>query len=230
MTELELKLLVEGFDVDDDAQISGLYENFDATAARMSGLVTITMRVPRDGDLLVTAKAAVRELERVVAGVWVVDLDLDLTDVGEIAERTGKTRQAVNLLATGQRGRGFPDPYALPGGHRIWTWASINRWLAEHRPAWADPTDHLTRDQQRHFAAWLATRTASSASQHRTPAQWYQIVGRRTAVFTDRGGAEFYAAEIAHARRAAEPRPAPPSGESVGGRFEPRVATSAAAS
>jgi hypothetical protein len=86
-------------------------------------------------------------------------------DAGEIAERTGLTRQGVNLLATGRRGTGFPTPFALPGGHRVWTWASVNIWLVQHRRERADAVAHLTRAEQREFAAWLTTRHGASAAE-----------------------------------------------------------------
>lgn len=229
MTELELRLLVEGFDVENDSQVGTLHEYFDATAAGIAGLLTIVVRVPGRGDSLAAAKVVVRDLERHVSGLRVVDLDLDLVDVGEIADRTGKTRQAINLLATGKRGQRFPDPYALPGGHRVWTWASVNRWLAEHRPDWADPIAHLTRAEQRRLAAWLATRPSDTAS-GRGSIRWHIAAKHSDTEFADLVGAQFHVAEVAHDLRAAETVGAQTTRRSVRGRFVPRVTGSAAAS
>ncbi|HVW40065.1 MAG TPA: hypothetical protein VHC18_01820 [Amycolatopsis sp.] len=157
MADLELRLVVEGFDVDDEQQVAALYDNFDAVVSSICGVNVVTLTVIDGERRLAAARSAVARLEH-VTGARVIDLDLDLVDAGEIAERAGLSRQAVNLLATGQRGSGFPAPFALPGGHRVWTWASVNIWLAQHRPERADPLEHLTRQEQRQLAAWLATR------------------------------------------------------------------------
>jgi predicted DNA-binding transcriptional regulator AlpA len=164
MMDLEFRLVVEGFDVDDERQVAALHENCDATAASICGVTTITLTAAADEDRLATARCAISRLEG-CTGARAVDLDLDLVDAGEIAERTGLSRQAVNLLATGKRGQRFPVPYALPGGHRVWTWAAVNVWLAEYRAQLADPVQHLTRTEQRQLAAWLASRDSADAAE-----------------------------------------------------------------
>jgi len=173
---LELRLLVEDFDIDDESQVGALYEHFDATAAQICGAVRVTMNIAVGTDLLGAAKMAVRDLERTV-DLRVVDLDLDLVDIREIAERTDKTRQAISLLATGQRGQDFPQPYALPGGHRVWTWAAVDSWLLNHRPEWTAPVAHLSREQQRQLAGWIANRASGLAS--RQPEHWAELVRHR---------------------------------------------------
>ncbi len=53
----------------------------------------------------------------------------DLVNANAIAERSGKTRQAVRFWHLGQRGEGFPMPRAIVGKSPVWSWVSVARWL-----------------------------------------------------------------------------------------------------
>lgn len=53
----------------------------------------------------------------------------DLVNANAIAERSGKTRQAVRFWYLGQRGEGFPAPRAIVGKSPVWSWVSIANWL-----------------------------------------------------------------------------------------------------
>lgn len=164
MKHVEVRFLVDNFSVDNPAQVEALYEHFDASAARIchSTVVTLTVEVPDGASNVSQIRLMVSHLERLVQ-LRTVDVDLDLVDEGEIADRLGVSRQAVNLLANGARGHSFPLPYALPGGRRIWTWASVVRWVRQHRPAWDldSGMEQLTREEQRAVSAWLYERSAA---------------------------------------------------------------------
>lgn len=53
----------------------------------------------------------------------------DLVNANTIAERSGKSRQAVRFWYLGERGEGFPAPRAIVGKSPVWSWVAVARWL-----------------------------------------------------------------------------------------------------
>ncbi|HEU5271303.1 MAG TPA: hypothetical protein VFU36_15360 [Jatrophihabitans sp.] len=166
MAAYEVRVLVDNFSVDNEQQAAALFDKFDASASRIceSTVVTLGVAAPEGADAVAAIRAEIAKLERAV-GLRVIDVDLDLVDEGEVAERLGKTRQIINLYAKGERGCGdFPPPFALPGGRRLWTWAAVARWVRHHKQDWDDESepDQLSREEQRELAAWLTQRTLAA--------------------------------------------------------------------
>jgi hypothetical protein len=65
------------------------------------------------------------------AGLTVTGVVEDLVTVADIAEKTGKTAQAVGHWTTGTRGQGFPEPVIHRGERiRLYSWAAVSAWLA----------------------------------------------------------------------------------------------------
>jgi hypothetical protein len=58
----------------------------------------------------------------------------DVVSALDIAHRTRRSREAVRLWATGQRGAGgFPPPsWESPAGERFWRWPDVARWVREN--------------------------------------------------------------------------------------------------
>jgi hypothetical protein len=56
----------------------------------------------------------------------------DLVSLTEIAERTGRSKESIRLLAEGKRGPGgFPPAVAwIAQKHRIWRWSEVVEWFA----------------------------------------------------------------------------------------------------
>lgn len=166
MAAVEVRYLVDNFSVENPEQLHALFDNFDASASRVCDytVVALGVEVPDGTDPVTAIRAETDHLESIV-GLRAIDVDLDLVDEGEIAERLHKSRQIINLLARGDRGRDFPSPYALPGGRRVWTWAAVARWVRQHKQEWDSDAEpgHLSRDQQRGLAAWLTERTQAAA-------------------------------------------------------------------
>ena len=76
---------------------------------------------------------AIRDVER-VPGLTAVRIEPDdLVSAAAIAQRTGRTRESVRLLADGQRGPGgFPAPVAWVNGRtRVWRWTDVVRWFRD---------------------------------------------------------------------------------------------------
>lgn len=60
-------------------------------------------------------------------GLRAVAVDADpLVSVLDIAERTGRTREAVRQAITGRRSRRFPSPVTgVSARHRLWRWSEV---------------------------------------------------------------------------------------------------------
>lgn len=130
MSEYEFVLVVDGT-VDDDDVIGRLYDAGcdDATFGSVDGVGFGEFE--READTFADAvSSAIRDVES-VEGIEVrrVEPD-DLVTLSEIAERLGRTRESVRLLAAGERGRGdFPAPVShLRSRFRFWRWSDIAAW------------------------------------------------------------------------------------------------------
>jgi hypothetical protein len=107
-----------------------------------AGLPTLAHVVVDDADDFAGAVArTVRQIE--AAGVLVVGLAADdLVSIKEIAERTGRTRESVRLLAVGERGPGgFPAPVSA-GQWALYPWTAVAEWFTAH---YADQAYELDR-------------------------------------------------------------------------------------
>jgi hypothetical protein len=114
----------------------------------------------RQADTLAQAiTAAIAQLQSVpVLRVVRVEPD-DLVTAAEIAQRLGRTRESVRLLAAGQRGAGdFPPPIShTRQRNRLWRWADVLAWTGQ-----ADP-DELAAAQ------FIAALNAALELRARTP-------------------------------------------------------------
>ena len=90
----------------------------------------------RESELLLDAiVSAISDVEQSGLEVKVIRVEPDdLVTASEIAERTGRSRESIRLLAAGQRGGGgFPPPVrGLKSRMRLWRWAEVIAWMAEH--------------------------------------------------------------------------------------------------
>jgi hypothetical protein len=115
-------------------------EQLDAIAEHYDDLGVETN--PREGRAYVTvdrrteslAKAiltAVRDVESV--GLEPIQIeDDDWVTLGEIADRIGRSREAVRLWATGNQGPGGFPPPINPGRKTLfYSWAEVAPWLRE---------------------------------------------------------------------------------------------------
>ncbi len=136
MTTYEFTLIVDvGAEPEGDEGFLNLADQLmsavdgDAPLARRSGVYYVEV-VREAASLTAAIDATIREVER-VSGVRVVHVDGDLVTASEIAERIGKTRQAVQLMAAGQRGPGrFPTPVVGASSQtRLWRWVDVLTWL-----------------------------------------------------------------------------------------------------
>lgn len=124
------RLIVESL-VDLEQLSEQFYEEFDGLVAETQGRVLVQINVSTDASGYDTLRQTVNDVEGALP-VRVLEVDTDLVDIPEIAERIGRTRQSVQQLVTGARGPGgFPAPMGTPGGIRVWDWESVATWLLE---------------------------------------------------------------------------------------------------
>lgn len=133
--EFTFALLIGGLDVDDDAQCDAYFADGldDSVLEDRDGLALATFsRTAVDAGSAVTS--AIADVERSVPGARVVRVDEQLMNLGDLAAHLDRTTESVRLLATAARGPGgFPPPAGVVGkGVRVWRWADVRPWLAEH--------------------------------------------------------------------------------------------------
>jgi hypothetical protein len=128
--EFTLHLDREVTEVEADA-VYGAFDDGSIVTGPGGTTIDFTREAPSWAKAIVTA---VSDIETAVPGLRVTGAGQDdLVSALEIAQRTGRTREAVRLWATGQRGPGnFPAPaWQSPGGERFWHWADVARWARE---------------------------------------------------------------------------------------------------
>jgi hypothetical protein len=117
-------------------EIEALYEAGLDDASIETGPIGGLADFSREAPSLAEAIAsAVRDIDK-VPGLRAVGVQCDnMVTATDIASRTGVSREAVRLWATGQRGPGnFPKPTLITtGGEKVWDWQQVASWLSEQR-------------------------------------------------------------------------------------------------
>lgn len=110
----------------------------DATLSGKGDLAfaDFTREAPTMLDAIISAIAAIETVE----GLEVLRVDPDeLVWASEIAQRTGRTRQSVELLIKGRRGPGgFPSPATHATRNPLWRWSEVEVWFANYQGRQAD--------------------------------------------------------------------------------------------
>lgn len=92
--------------------------------------------VDREAETLLDAIASAVQQAESVIGVRVVRVDgEELVSQADIAERAGRSRQAVNHWIKRDAGTsGFPEPtYGAATRSPLWRWADVEAWLEPNR-------------------------------------------------------------------------------------------------
>jgi hypothetical protein len=113
----------------------------DATLSFQKGVIILEFH----REAVSFSNAVASAFEAVLrAGAKVERVEPDhLVSLGEIAERCGKTRQAISLYTKGERGTDFPAPVArVTSKHPLWDWEEVAGWLVERN---ALPREELVR-------------------------------------------------------------------------------------
>ena len=113
----------------------------DATLSFQKGVIIVEFA----REAVSFSKAVTTAYEAVLgAGAAVERVEPDyLVSLSEIAQRSGKTRQAISLYTNGERGEGFPAPVArVTSKHPLYDWEEVAGWLVERD---ALPREELVR-------------------------------------------------------------------------------------
>jgi hypothetical protein len=128
MTNFTFRIQLRDPVSDEDAD--RLYEAFDDEIAIEDGpkghFVGFEGEAESFLDAVLDALAKVIEL-----GFEPLAIEDELVSMADIAERTGRSRQSVSMLVSGQRGRGgFPRAAAGNVRSPLWHWADVAAWFA----------------------------------------------------------------------------------------------------
>jgi hypothetical protein len=132
-------LFLTGPDVLDDEHMDALYDAGcdDALFGERDGAQYAAF--DREARTFSEALAsAIHDVTSALRGLQVVRIEPDqLVTLSAIAERSGRTRESIRLLSTGERGPGgFPAPVAYADHKtRLWHWPDVVHWLTEHNKA-----------------------------------------------------------------------------------------------
>lgn len=149
----EFELIFVTDEVDDD-QADELTTAVDAFIGGHGGVTLVTITAAGESAIK-AAHTAVQVLREY--GIRPVRLYDDLVTRNQIAQRIGKTGQAVGYWTRGERKHGFPMPYILEAGG-LWRWQEVNEWLSAHDDQYAGYSDGLsypTAAEVDEINAWL---------------------------------------------------------------------------
>jgi predicted DNA-binding transcriptional regulator AlpA len=129
-TEFEFLFVVDGVSVDDDQAAALLTGDFDGVLSSNRGRTRYAV-AGTGTDSADAAATLVARLTCALPALRVCHLDPDLVGIGDIAQRTGHSRQNVLQWVNGERngGRSFPAPEGTAGRSLVWRWADVNDWL-----------------------------------------------------------------------------------------------------
>jgi hypothetical protein len=114
--------------VDDDGA-GHLYEAFDEEIGIEDGPRGHHVGFDREGSSFVDAVVDALQV-LIELGFEPLSVEDELVSMADIAERTGRTRQSISLLVSGQRGPGgFPSPAAGNVRSPLWHWAEVAAWF-----------------------------------------------------------------------------------------------------
>ena len=126
----EFSIIAEGLDPTADDFERRFFEAGcdDATISFQRGVIILDFARPSEtleGAIL----SAIEQVSKV--GTTIIRIEPEpLVSLSDIAQRSGMTRAAISLYASGQRGEAFPSPVArFTSESPRWDWADVAAWL-----------------------------------------------------------------------------------------------------
>jgi hypothetical protein len=133
MNTYSFSLVITRPEVDEETAADTLYAGgSDDALFSVSGGVYELVFDRESASLRKAVLSAIKDVQKAGIGSRVIRvLPDDLVNANAIAERSGKTRQAVRFWSLGERAEGFPAPIAVIGKSPVWSWLAVARWLHE---------------------------------------------------------------------------------------------------
>jgi hypothetical protein len=105
----------------------------DATTAREPRRQTLEVSFDREAPTLVDAiVSAIRDLEAIGVPAAHVRDDDDLVTLADVADRVGRSREAVRLWSIGRTGPGgFPPPVDMGISTAFYRWSQVAPWVRD---------------------------------------------------------------------------------------------------
>jgi transcriptional regulator with XRE-family HTH domain len=124
----------------------------DATLFVTKGMLAVCF-IREEKNFAHAVCSALRDIEKTDVKVERFEPDF-LVSQSEIAKRADLSRAAVSLYVKGERGNGFPNPYArILSDSPLWDWVEVAQWL--HRsgqvPLQVAVDAEISRTINRHF-------------------------------------------------------------------------------
>lgn len=129
MTSFVFRIRLRDALTDEDAD--RLYEAVDEEVAIEEGPMGHFVGFEREAATFLDA--VLDALDEVIAlGFEPISVEDELVSMADIAERTGRSRQSVSMIVSGQRGAGgFPRPVAGNVRSPLWHWADVAAWFED---------------------------------------------------------------------------------------------------
>lgn len=133
MTMYEFTLRLDREVTADEADVlHGKFDDGSIVTGSDGSTIDFTREAPTWAKAIGTA---IDDIESTVTSLRVIGVGQeDLVSTLEISQRTTRSREAVRLWTTGQRGPGnFPAPaWESPGGEKFWRWPDVARWVRQY--------------------------------------------------------------------------------------------------
>lgn len=131
-----LTIVASGLPIENHAYAERLFQAGcgDATVSLQKGLFVIDFE--RDASSFEDAvETSIKDVR--TAGATIERIEPDhLVSASDIAARSGLTRAAVSMYASGKRGEGFPAPVArVTTESPLWDWVEVAEWLVRENKA-----------------------------------------------------------------------------------------------
>jgi predicted DNA-binding transcriptional regulator AlpA len=141
MTNFVFRIQLRDAVSDEDAD--RLYDAFDEEIAVEDGPSGHFVGFEREAETFLDA--VLEALGRVIElGFEPLAVEDELVSMADIAGRTGRSRQSVSMLVSGQRGPGgFPRPAAGNVRSPLWHWADVAAWLESNEDASVTVDDRI---------------------------------------------------------------------------------------
>jgi hypothetical protein len=128
----EVGLVVRGLNLDDDNQLTRIYEMFGGDVQVSGSVEDGRIHLLREtDDPMAETRRTIDQLNSSLPQIKVLRIDPGLVATSDIARRLGRSRENIRQFVNGTRGPGrFPIPEGIVGdGIRVWRWANVQEWL-----------------------------------------------------------------------------------------------------